>query len=125
MCHISDEVKQNAKSLEIDLLIIPGGCPGKIQVPDVSWNKPFKKSIVESYDHWVENGAKSYTPKGNIRAASKTVLCDWVVKAWKSLSSDLIIKSYVDKYQMSTLTKSSDYKKVKVQVKANKYSRIC
>ena len=28
------------------------------------------------------------------RAASKTMLCDWVVKAWKSLSSDLIIKSF-------------------------------
>ena len=39
-------------------------------------------------------GAKSYTPKGNIRAANKTVLFDWVAKAWKSVSSDLIIRSF-------------------------------
>ena len=44
-CHISDEVKQKAKSLEVDWLIVPGGCTGKIQIPDVSWNKPFKQSI--------------------------------------------------------------------------------
>ena len=44
----------------------------------------------------MENGANSYTPytQGNIRATSKTVLCDWAVKEWKSLSSDLIIKSF-------------------------------
>ena len=40
------------------------------------------------------NGEISYTPKGNIRTASKTLLCDWVVKAWKSLSPDLTIKSF-------------------------------
>ena len=93
-CHIAEEVKQAAKKLSVDLVTVPGGTTSKIQAPDVSWNKPFKASIVESFDDWIANGEKSYTPKGNIRAASKTLLSDWVVKAWKSLSPDLIRKSF-------------------------------
>ena len=93
-CHIAEEVKQAAKKLSVDLVTIPGGTTSKIQAPDFSWNKLFKSSIVESFDDWVANGEKSYTPKGNIRAASKTLLCDRVVKAWKSLSPDLIRKSF-------------------------------
>ena len=92
-CRIA-EVKQAAKKLSVDLVTVPGGTTSKIQAPDVSWNKPSKASIVESFDDWVANGKKSYTPKGNICAASKTLLCDWVVKAWKSLSPDLIRKSF-------------------------------
>ena len=93
-CHITEEVKKVAKKLSVDLVAVPGGTTIKIQAPDVSWNKPFKASIVESFNDWVANGKKSYTPKGNIRAASKTLLCDWVVKACKSLSPDLIRKSF-------------------------------
>ena len=93
-CHIAEEMKQAAKKLSVDLVTLPGGTTSKIQAPDVSWNKSFKSSIVESFDDWVANGDKSYTPKGNIRAASKTLLYDWVVKAWKSLSTDLIRKYF-------------------------------
>ena len=34
-------------------LTTPGGTPGKIQAPGVSWNEPFKASIVESFDDWL------------------------------------------------------------------------
>ena len=71
-CHIATEVKQAARKLSVDLVPVPGGTTSKIQAPDVSWNKHFKASIVESFDDWIANGEKSYTPKGNIRAASKT-----------------------------------------------------
>ena len=93
-CHIAEEVKQAPKKLSVDLVTIPEGTTSKIQAPDVSWNKPFQSSIVESFDDWVANREKSYTPKGNIRAASKTLLCDWMVKVWKSLSPDLIRESF-------------------------------
>ena len=93
-CHIVGEVKQAATKLSVELAKIPGGTTSNIQAPDVSRNKPFKASIIESFDDWVANGEKSYTPKGNIRAASKTLLSDWVVKAWKCLGPDMIRKSF-------------------------------
>ena len=52
-------------------------------------------SLRDQYDEWLRVGEKTYTAAGNVRAVSKTILCDIVVKAWQSLSADLIIKSFV------------------------------
>jgi hypothetical protein len=93
-CHTCDAVKNYRRRKNIDCAIIPSGCTGLIQAPDVSWNKPFKASIREQYDDWLANGEKTYTAAGNMRAVSKTKLCDMVVKAWRSLSVDLIANSF-------------------------------
>ena len=42
--HISDSTKKVLKQKKIDHAVIPGGCTGLIQAPDVVWNKPFKVS---------------------------------------------------------------------------------
>ena len=94
-CHISDPVKRQRRQQNVDCAIIPGGCTGLIQGPDVCWNKPFKSSLREQYDEWLRTGDKTYTAAGNVRAITKTVLCDMIVAAWQSLSSDLIINSFV------------------------------
>ena len=44
--HISDATKQILKRKRIDSAIIPGGCTGILQAPDVVWNKPFKVSVM-------------------------------------------------------------------------------
>ena len=93
-CHVCDAVKATRREQNIDCAVIPGGCTGLIQAPDVSWNKPFKTSIREQYDEWMATGEKSYTAAGNMRAMSKSKLCDVVVKAWQGLSPDLISKSF-------------------------------
>jgi hypothetical protein len=94
-CHISGPVKERLKKYNVDSLVIPGGCTKFVQTLDVSANAPFKSKISEEYDAWQAKGTKTYTPKGNIRAATKTILCDWVVSSWKSLSKDLVIKSFI------------------------------
>ena len=40
--HISDATKKVLKRKRIDQAVIPGGCTGLLQAPDVVWNKPFK-----------------------------------------------------------------------------------
>ena len=40
--HISDGTKKVLKQKRIDQALIPGGCTGLFQAPDVVWNKPFK-----------------------------------------------------------------------------------
>ena len=49
-------MKKATKKLSVDLVAIPGGTTSRVQAPDVSWNKPLKSSIVESFDDWVANG---------------------------------------------------------------------
>ena len=41
------------------------------------------------------NGEKTFTKSGNIRAATKTELCGWVLKAWKNIGVDLVKKSFI------------------------------
>ena len=36
----------------------------------------------------------TYTKGGNLRAPSKTQLCDMVVKAWETISPDMVVKSF-------------------------------
>ena len=45
---IAEKVAQAVKKLSADLVRIPGGATSKIHSPDVSWNKSFKSSNVES-----------------------------------------------------------------------------
>jgi len=69
-CHMTDEVRKELKSINIDPVIIPGGCTKYIQAPDVSWNKPFKTRVTELYDQWLSEGVHNYTEGGNIKQFS-------------------------------------------------------
>ena len=40
------------------------------------------------------NAQKTFTKAGNVRAPSRATLCDFVVEAWKSISPELIQKSF-------------------------------
>ena len=93
-CHLCAAVKDTRRAQNIDCAVVPGGCTGLIQAPDVSWNKPFKGSIREQYDEWLATGEKTYTAAGNMRAMSKSKLCDVVVKAWQGVSAEVLTKSF-------------------------------
>ena len=68
-CHMEDSVKSSLHAKKIDVSIVPGGCTKHIQVPDVSWNKPFKAKATEKYDQWLaEEGINQLTPAGNLKA---------------------------------------------------------
>ena len=44
----------------------------------------------------MENAQKHYTKFGNLKAPSKTDMCNFVVKAWKEgVSQEVIVKSFV------------------------------
>ena len=47
--HIAESTKQLLKRKRIDQAVIPGGCTGILQAPDVVWNKPFKVSTRKYY----------------------------------------------------------------------------
>ncbi|XP_014678488.1 PREDICTED: tigger transposable element-derived protein 1-like [Priapulus caudatus] len=70
-CHIMDTVKDKLRRLNTEMAVIPGGCTGLVQAPDVCWNQPFKTACREQYDEWMANGEKFYTKGGNMRAPPK------------------------------------------------------
>ena len=91
-CHISDATKSEANKLQTHLAVIPGGCTGLIQAPDVVWNAPFKEAYRALYEEWMANGEHSYTPAGNMRPPTRFLMCQWVKKAWDtSLTQEQIV----------------------------------
>nr|CAD2196552.1 unnamed protein product [Meloidogyne enterolobii] len=93
--HISGETKQTLKRLSIHTAVVPGGTTKYIQVPDISWNHPFKNSIREQHTNWMIHGQKPTTSSGNLKAPAIETYLEWISSAWDSLSKDLIIKSFV------------------------------
>lgn len=47
------------------------------------------------YDQWLDSGKQTTTAKGNVRAPSRTDICDMVSEAWGELSEEMIKKSFV------------------------------
>jgi hypothetical protein len=75
-------------------MFIPGGCTSKLQPADVSWNRPFKMHLEESYNEWLFQGEKTYTAKGNMRAPTVAVLLTWIKNAWDKITPEIIRKSF-------------------------------
>ena len=61
-----------------------------LQPLDVSPNKPFKDRLRERWNNWMIEGQKSFTPAGNMRAASLPTVCSWVLDAWRSLPAEMV-----------------------------------
>ena len=66
-----------------------------IQAPDVSCNKPVKAVTVEKYDIWLaEGGTDQETPAENLKPLLRHFVVNWMMKAWKEITSSVIKKSF-------------------------------
>ena len=57
--------------MNVDSVIIPGGCTKYIQAPNVYWNKPFRETMAELYDRRLNEGVHQFTEGGNMKPASR------------------------------------------------------
>ena len=60
-------MKDKVKEVNVDMLIVPGGCTKYIQATSVCWNAPFKELVTERYDAWMAEGSQEYTSQGNVK----------------------------------------------------------
>ena len=65
--HVTDDVKASAKSLKMDLAVIPGGLMSVLQTLDVCINKPFKDRLRSIWSDWMASGAAKLTKGGNFQ----------------------------------------------------------
>ena len=59
-CHVSKDTKDYLKMLKVEQAVIPGGCTGFIQAPDVCWNKPLQTNYTKSNNDWFEAGKHKF-----------------------------------------------------------------
>ena len=70
-------VKEALSRINVDKVIIPGGCTKYVQALDVSWNKPLKALVAEQYNEWMASGVQEYTEAGNMRRPSRKTIVEW------------------------------------------------
>ena len=73
--HLTDTVKQQLRENKTATAVIPGGLTSLVQPLDVCLNKPFKDHLREKWMTWMMSGEKTFTPGGQLRAASLVTVC--------------------------------------------------
>ena len=92
--HLGDSAKQLLKGNRSTQAVIPGGLTSLVQPLDVCLNKPFKNRLREKWTQWMINIGKTFTPAGNMRAASLTTVCEWVKDTWQNIPSERVVRSF-------------------------------
>ena len=93
-CHRMPCIKEILAKNKTDLVIIPGGMTGQLQVMDVVCNRPFKQEMRKRWNEWFFSGAPSFTASGNRRKVDLETICKWIQLSWDSVSEAIIIKGF-------------------------------
>ena len=79
---MTESVRKDLKEMNVDSVIIPGGCTKYVQVPGACWNKPFKVRMIVLYDQWLSEGIHQFTKGGNKKPLSRKIIIKWVLDVW-------------------------------------------
>ena len=93
-CHSTQKVKTQLQQSNSIVVYVPPGCTKVVQPADVSWNAPFKVAYRDLYSQWMAEGEQERTPAGNMRAPSKPLMVQWVVRAWEAITKETIVRSF-------------------------------
>jgi hypothetical protein len=60
--HLTPEIKATGSSMNVDLVVIPGGMTSELQVLDDVVNKLFRDHLKQLYSEWVLTADHTLTP---------------------------------------------------------------
>ena len=89
-CHMTDIVRKDLKKMNVNSVIVPGGCTKYIQVPDMCWNKLFKARMTVLYDQWLSEAVHKFTEGGNMKPPSRKRIIELKVVAWSQLTKETL-----------------------------------
>jgi hypothetical protein len=89
--HLTQQVKEEMRKANTDLVMIAGGMTSQLQVLDVAINKPFKDHLRQLHIDWLLDGNHGLTPIGKLKKPSVTMLGEWILTAWGRISSESVL----------------------------------
>ncbi|KAG0427640.1 hypothetical protein HPB47_025322 [Ixodes persulcatus] len=90
--HKTDAARKAIAAKDTNVVFVPGGCTSTVQPADMSWMKPFKDSLRETWASFIQAGA--VTPKGNLKKPSRQDVVHFVSKAWVAMSEEVVARSF-------------------------------
>ena len=100
--HKVDSVCEKMSDNNVGSQLVPPGCTSKVQVLDVSLNRPFKAVLTESWEDYVlgivndMDGVSVHDPNFVLPAPSRQHIVDWVQRGYEYLvgKPDLVRKAF-------------------------------
>lgn len=100
--HKVDSVLEEMATNDVGSLEVPGGCTSKVQVLDVSVNRPFKLVLGECWEDYVLGVVEKLgsdnllDPNFKLTAPSRQLIVDWVLEGYNYLllKRDMIKKGF-------------------------------
>ena len=90
-CHRSEDIVTKFRSANTDVKYIESGMTPLLQFLDTHINKPFKDSLKDQWEEWLDNGKEEFTKTGKRKRASYEMVAEWVHNAWEEVAMDEII----------------------------------
>lgn len=87
--HRAIAMRSFLSSRRIDQVVIPAGMTSYLQSLDIAINKPFKDSIREEINDYIEHRMQR-NERGNFVKPSVEELCRWVRNAWDGISTETL-----------------------------------
>ena len=66
-CHLSDDILKKFRTANMDVKYINSGMTPLLQFLDTHANKPFKDSLKDQWEEWLDNGKEEFTKSGKRR----------------------------------------------------------
>jgi hypothetical protein len=80
--HLTQQVKEEMRKANTDLIVIHCGMTSQLQVLDVVVNKPFKDHLRHLYNDWLLEGNHALTPGGKLKKPSVTMFGERILTTW-------------------------------------------
>ena len=89
---LTDDIPKQFRTANTDVKYIDSGMTPLLQFLETHVNKPFKDSLKDQWEEWLDNGKEEFTKSGKRRRASyEMVVAQLVHKAWRDVATDKII----------------------------------
>lgn len=92
--HKTEATKERAQILKTKLAIIPNCLTCQLQPLDMSINRIFKAFLEEEWHQWLQTTEHDVTPRGCLKKPTVAQVCEWVVKSWNAIKTEMVINSF-------------------------------
>jgi hypothetical protein len=92
--HITPEIKTTVNKYS-KMAVIPGGLTEKLQLLDITVNKPFKDQLRAKWENWMMGGIHKYNNTGRMKRPSYKDIVALIVESWAAVNENCVRNGFI------------------------------